>query len=404
MCLLFAFCHTVRMQRPDVPTFRLPALRRRPRHQAVGARAFAVLLLLAPAVAAQTPAPTTPPKASPGTATAPAPYTLHVYENLVQIPTLVLTQQLEPTPSFALKQFDISLDSGRTFQPTRMHVEGDEPLSLAILIDDSRDPFHTLHTLGPLLAGLVPHYLHPQDHISIFAVDCDLVRSVDNRPVDAAMLQLGVSVALHFPTLHGGPAKPSCGHSLHLWDGIARVTSMLSKLPEWRVLIVISTGDDTASIYKWANVNLYVASNGVAVYGVRDSQLLDIDSRERSMPGTGRGGFSHPFAYTQENLFELLCDSNGGLVLDGPTSEFGQELARIIAMLRGRYILEFPRPDSSASGLHSIVVTVPHRSLFISSAGVTIPLPDPSIRNDPTTVPSAPSPATLGTRRPLLPH
>jgi hypothetical protein len=73
-------------------------------------------------------------------------------------------------------------------------------------------------------------------------------------------------------------------------------------------------------------------------------------------------------------------------------------------MMRGRYILEFPRPDDDTPGGHSVDVSVPSLDTFITTAGVAIALPDPSRETDPTTVPSSPSPAVMGKRRVLSPH
>jgi len=57
--------------------------------------------------------PPAPPSESPG-------YTLHVYVNLVQIPTLVPNQSFSPIPPIDLDEFNISLDSGPRFHPTHM--------------------------------------------------------------------------------------------------------------------------------------------------------------------------------------------------------------------------------------------------------------------------------------------
>src|SRR5579859_6538090 len=52
-------------------------------------------------------------------------YTLHVYTNLVQLPTLVLNDELKPLPLLNKDQFTLSLDGGPVFRPTQIHLEGD---------------------------------------------------------------------------------------------------------------------------------------------------------------------------------------------------------------------------------------------------------------------------------------
>jgi hypothetical protein len=49
--------------------------------------------------------------------------TLHVYTNLAQIPTLVLTKRHEEMPPVPPAQFRLSLDSGPAVPPTHVRVE-----------------------------------------------------------------------------------------------------------------------------------------------------------------------------------------------------------------------------------------------------------------------------------------
>ncbi len=63
--------------------------------------------------------------------------TLHVYENLIQIPVLVLDPLRAPLEPIAPRRFAISVDSGPRFRPTHIRQEGDDPISLSILLDAS---------------------------------------------------------------------------------------------------------------------------------------------------------------------------------------------------------------------------------------------------------------------------
>jgi hypothetical protein len=64
--------------------------------------------------------------------------TLHVYENLIQIPTLVLGPNPErlKTP-IAEKRFSVRIDNGPWFRAAHVRMEGDDPISLSILLDVS---------------------------------------------------------------------------------------------------------------------------------------------------------------------------------------------------------------------------------------------------------------------------
>lgn len=63
--------------------------------------------------------------------------TLRVYPDLVRVPTLVLGNNLQAIPSIAESRFFVSIDGGPKFRVTRARLEGDDPVSLAILLDPS---------------------------------------------------------------------------------------------------------------------------------------------------------------------------------------------------------------------------------------------------------------------------
>jgi hypothetical protein len=113
---------------------------------------------------------------------------------------------------------------------------------------------------------------------------------------------------------------------------------------------------------------------------------------------------SFSFKLDEEGPFNQLCQLTGGLVLLTSYPGVPTNLKRVVAFLRGRYILEFPRPDSNRGSEHIIEVTITKTDAFIRPAGISYPPPNPSLATDPTTVPSPPSPATFGTRHPSDPH
>ena len=68
------------------------------------------------------------------------PYTLHVYTDLLQIPTVALTRLHGSYRELTAQRFTISLDSGPGFHPTHIRSEGDDPVSLAIYRTWARRP------------------------------------------------------------------------------------------------------------------------------------------------------------------------------------------------------------------------------------------------------------------------
>lgn len=75
---------------------------------------------------------------------------------------------------------------------------------------------------------------------------------------------------------------------------------------------------------------------------------------------------------------------------------------RFVTLVRERYIVEFPRPANATSGEHVKEIRISGEDYFIRPAGTSVPLPDPALLVDPTTVPSDPSlTPEVGKRRPM---
>jgi hypothetical protein len=333
----------------------------------------------------------------------PSPYVLHVYANLVQVPTLALTTDYTPLPPIARQQFNIRLDDGPAFHPTQMRMEGYDPITLSILLDTSGDQHRLLEAFSPAFTSLLRTALHPQDTVSLFAVDCKLIRSATALPANATSLITAVNEALTAPGLHHDLPHSSCNHSLHLWDATATVIKTMSNAPGRKVILLLSSGIDHKSTTSFSTVRELAQAQGVTVFGLRDLVRFVGDYGIHNLGHSASGVYLAP-GHLEEDLFIDLCESSGGLILTTSSQDLQATLQRIITMLRGRYILEFPRPEQSKAGRHSIDVTVPSRHAYIATAGVTVALPDPTLATDPSNIPSTThSPAVLGTHRPLDP-
>jgi len=86
-------------------------------------------------------------------------HTLHVYTNLIQIPTLVLGPNRERlTKPIAENRFSVSIDSGPKFRATHVRLEGDDAISLSILLDVSETP-PTCCRRSMMQSPILRHYL-----------------------------------------------------------------------------------------------------------------------------------------------------------------------------------------------------------------------------------------------------
>jgi hypothetical protein len=319
--------------------------------------------------------------------------TLHVYTNLVQVPTLVLTmnQDLIDKP-IAENRFSVSIDSGRWFRATHVRREGDDPVSLSILLDVSGDAAGLMPKMEDALGKLVPSSLHWRDRVSVYALDCTLRRSLDDAPANNVLLRTAVGAALE-PWKQHKRNKPGKGCELkgHLWDGLGAVAVALSERPGRRVILVVTDGRDTGSRNSWDAVRYFAQTKGIAIFALNFTPAsLGIESI-----GRGRGGYlpSGGRSSPVEKSLTSVCELSGGVVMRmSERTDLSKSLERFVTMLRERYIVEFPRPGNSTAGEHGLEVKIDKGVyIIIRPSGVSMPLPDPALATDPTTIQVGPS-------------
>jgi hypothetical protein len=373
--------------------------------------AFSLFVLLAGllAAAAQEPAPAQKaqtPQTSASDAQLPI-HTLHVYMDLIQVPVLVLDSEHGRLKPIDPGKFQVSLDSGPKFRPRRVRQQGDDPLSLAILLDPATQPDLMRH-LDDAISALAPASLHPEDHVSIYVMDCNLLRTLDEAAADPERLHTAVAEALRSWNEHRKDKPPApCANRVHLWDSIAWITHRLSTAPGRRVLLAITSGQDKGSHTQWNDLRVYTQSKGVAVFGFLDpSSTHSLYAGPLSSGRSGRGGASVPFISTpasSEDPFDSICELSGGFILTSDPAYTAKHLANFVNLLRERYIVEFIRPRNDSPGEHSIAISVAsHPLAFVRSAGVSVMLRDPAQDADPDTIQRDTTDAPqMGTRKPL---
>ena len=267
----------------------------------------------------------------------------------LEMPVLFVDHEHRPTADFKLEQLRVKVGNGEAFKPIAMRKEGDEPISLTIFIDASRDSFHELSQLGDDLAPAVGKLLLPEDRVSIYAADCTMTRSLNAAPPDVAVLKNAVKGALDYPTLHGGKSSSACGKTFKLWDDAAAAIAPLTHAPGRRVLLLISPGLDGGSKYDWVAIQQYAFDNSVAIFALRDQKQADADDFERgamsASSGIGGGGetISPVAAPRAPNKIELLCANSGGLTLSSNILFRKDALADILFLIKSRLILTIPQ-------------------------------------------------------------
>jgi hypothetical protein len=297
--------------------------------------------------------------------------TLHVYTTVAEVPTLVLTHTHKEMNPVQPAQFRLSLDSGPAFQPTHVRMEGDDPISMAILIDTMVPKSQLLPQVQEAVTGLARGSLGPQDRVSIYAMGCDLTLAADQITPDAKSLENAMKTAMAAWAIRqraGSGVVVSNAHTRAcrpLWDALSYVTEKLHQQPGRRVLVTISdwAADSGSTKATWWTVQERAQIESVAIFGVLTKGSED-----------------------PEDPFDSICELTGGVELFATQETLDQRLQELVTKVRHRYILEFPRSDDFKPGHHSIAVSILKSKAYIRTTGVTFRVADPKVLADPTTV------------------
>jgi hypothetical protein len=313
-------------------------------------------------------------------------FTLKVYANLVQVPTLVLDHDRQPLPPIDFRRFLVSLDDGKKFAPTHVRMEGEDPLDLAILLDVSGSERDLLQSFADAATAMAAKSLHAQDRVSIYALNCGLARSALLMPAEPGRVKEAVQRALSAAALNAMKRGGACRNHVYLLGAMVAVVKELSGSRGRPVVLVVSGGVDSGSTVPWNDLHGYAAGEGIALFGMNDG-YEDPESVWRT---------------DKTDPFRRLCESTGGIVMQASARDLQKRLQQWIAMLRNRYVVEFPRPQHLSTGAHSIDVSIKKDGLaFVTLAGVSVSLPDPKMTSDPNFIPSQQgADIPVGTRRP----
>ncbi len=315
------------------------------------------------------------------------PLTFHAYTKLVQIPTLVLGKDFKPVARIDERRFFVSLDGGRKLRVTHARLEGDDPISLTILLDLSQSNPDIIFSADQAIASLAPLSLHTDDDVSIYALDCQLVRAKDRTATNAAALEQQVDLVLQNsrPRDQRDPNR-ACQSPINLWDSLVTIVDTMPERSSRRVILAVTDGIDRGSRNSWNALRFFAQTRSVAIFGL--VQPSDLKNRGNEVP------------------FNDVCQLSGGMLLPTSVEDFRKQLTWAVTLIRGRYIVEFPPPVNATSGSYRLDITISKsRRAFIRPSGSQVPIDDPAVLKDPTTVPSDPSRTPeLGSRKILSPY
>jgi hypothetical protein len=318
-------------------------------------------------------------------------HTLHVYENTIQIPVLVLGPGRQEMPRVSSNRFSVSVDSGPWFRASHVRLEGDDPISLSILLDGRGDQREMLAKIDAVMQDLGPE-LREHDDVSIYLTDCSVLQVSKHVLGDAASLKQGVDGVLALQAQHRAEEKSGrCRIEGRLWDTLAYMVAQLYEAPGRRVIFVVTNGLDTASKRTWNETRGLAAAAGVAVFGAEWSPIARELMAKR---------------FDSEAPFRSVCELTGGMVEWTTTDSLESTLVDFVRRVRDRYIVEFPRPHRVTAGAHNLEVKIDGApAAVIHSAGISVPMPDAAEISDPNTVQGDPTKTPeMGNRKILDPR
>lgn len=311
--------------------------------------------------------------------------TLRTYTNLIQVPVLVLSPQMVPLPPIAEDRFSVSLDGGRGFKPTHVRRQGDDPIDLQILIDATHPESAFLNGLPDAMEKLVPQYIKPQDRVTVYGLDgCKLRRFSPEQSANSMLLKSGVQAALQ--PIQAADRGHGCATRSMLFDALKYVVTAVANKPGRRVVLLLTNDDDGGALVP---IHDLLAQTGVSVFAVAESGKVPRGAPTMvSSVGTGgrqASGIQTITRYAQDDL-STMCEGSGGLLLQTTKGQIAPTLQSFTNIVRGRYIIEFPRSDLFKSGSHAIRIDVKNTSTFLRIASVSFPSADPTVLADPNNV------------------
>ncbi len=331
--------------------------------------------------------------------------TLHVYTNSIQLPMVVLgaNRQRLKVP-VAASRFSVSIDNGPWFRATHVRAEGDDPISLSILLDANGDSADLIQGVEDLIIKGKELSLQPKDHISIYGFDCRLVTLLKDVPADESLKTEMAKASASWDRRRENLRDAICQDPAHLWDSLAFLSGELYKRPGLRVILAVSQGKDRGSKHTWNETRDYAESTSVAIFGLSEvfpdmRQLSKALDTGESITSSDRSSWM--MVWDTENPFHQVCELSGGMVFLTQPKYLPDSMKNFLRTVRERYIVEFPRPSNATSGKHGMQVKVAHgEHYFVRSAGISVPPPDPKVLADPATVSAGPKDTPeMGTRK-----
>jgi hypothetical protein len=285
--------------------------------------------------------------------------TIHVLADLIEVPVLAFKLPFRPEPGLTKSQFVISLDGGTPFHPSHVRMEGAEPVNLSVVVEADTKNAHLLsQSLQSGVESWSPTLFNDSDRVSFYIYGCRLVRSLKqeraspNDPRDK--LVRAVAVPMFQSAMERGRSCPRPP----LDKLLETVMNQTADAGSWNVILWIVDAEHKADLKQFERVRAFAAALRVTVFAIK---YLETDH----FPGS---------VYSGSEAVNRLVAAVGGKTLHAAFGELGEVTQTMIADVRQRYIVSFPRPGNESKGAHWLQITSTARGVKVVSSAASAPL------------------------------
>ena len=295
--------------------------------------------------------------------------TLHVYSTLLQIPVLILSNKHQALPVIPAGDFQVTLGKDAPFKPRLVRLEGDDPITMAILLDGSSAGSLLPQSVDGL-ATMVRDHLQPHDRVAVYAMDgCKLLRLTALGAMHPNAMRLRVQQAADMAPYNAyAPKAEACPQPVGLWDATDYLVQTLAGEPGRRVVLAVTNGRNEAGHLSATAARRDANHDGVTVFAL--AERYKVPSLGPVFPQTTAG-------WRVSSLLAELTEGSGGMIVESTRSDVEHALRHFVELLRGRYIVEFQRPAHTVAGVNVIDVRCGLPKAFIRPAGTSMPIADP---------------------------
>ncbi len=222
------------------------------------------------------------------------------------VPLLVTLSNLENTRNLKASDFRI-LDGGREAELLEFSQATELPISMALVLDASASMTYEMKRVGSVSRNFLDELTRPGDSVAIFSIHDSPKRELALTSNRAAIDEVISKI------------KPGGRTALH--DALLAATRELAGQTGRRAIVVLSDGDDTASMN---TVN--DAINGFAKAGL---PLYVVSFNQAEVPTRGA------------ETLRSIAVSTGGLFLASNAENLRENFRQISRDLRGQYSLRY---------------------------------------------------------------